>query len=87
MYFYSLHRLAEYGMIHRQLRHWHHRKPICINSHEYRTFNLSLNEVYPPFCVLIIGILGSLIVLSAEHTYKYILRWKQQTRPVKLFVK
>lgn len=75
-------------MIHRQLRHWHHRKPICMDSHEYRTFNLSLNEVYPPFCVLFIGIFASLTVLGAELIWKYILRkLRQQTVPIKPFVK
>lgn len=75
-------------MLHRQLHHWHPRKPVCLDSGGYKKFNMGLSEVYPPFCVLLAGSIGSLIVLCVEVLLKFVTKQlKQQIKPIKPFVK
>ncbi|XP_044264644.1 ionotropic receptor 75a-like [Tribolium madens] len=60
-------RLAEHGVLDREKKHWHPRKPECIQSSQaFVTFHVGLDEFYPALLILLIGIAISLIVLIVE---------------------
>ncbi|XP_057653375.1 ionotropic receptor 75a-like [Diorhabda carinulata] len=60
-----LQRLAEYGILNRELRFWHPKKPEGTHS-TFTLTSLSLEYFYPILAMLFIGIILSLIILIIE---------------------
>lgn len=68
-------------MLNRQLRHWHPKKPECVGS--FKSFNIGMAEVYPPFVLLLIGATASMLVLAVELV---VVKWeKKKISPIKPF--
>ncbi|XP_065169148.1 uncharacterized protein [Atheta coriaria] len=63
---YILHKMDEYGVLHRQLKHWHTKRPQCIRSRP-ATMSVTIDEFYPALSLLFGGIVFSLIVLILEN--------------------
>lgn len=59
--------MDEHGILDREKKHWHPRKPECIQSNQaFISFHVGLDEFYPALLILLIGMLISLIVLIFE---------------------
>ncbi|XP_060526921.1 ionotropic receptor 75a-like isoform X2 [Cylas formicarius] len=61
-----LHRLAENGVLNRELIFWHPRKPQCLRSKSTIYINTGLEDFYPALFILLIGMIMSLQVLAIE---------------------
>ncbi|KAG5900001.1 hypothetical protein JTB14_009087 [Gonioctena quinquepunctata] len=64
-----LQRLAELGILHRELTFWHPKKPECTQSKSI-TF-IGLDYFYPAFMFLAIGMILSLLILTTEIYVKF----------------
>lgn len=85
--FCSLHRLAENGLLYRQIRHWHPKKPECIaSSNSFKSFNIGMEEVFPSFMLLVIGAIVSLLVLTAEYIVTKVKNKTSNKVPIKPFI-
>ncbi|XP_065169149.1 ionotropic receptor 75a-like [Atheta coriaria] len=73
---YVLHRIDESGLMYRQLKHWHAKKPECIRSRP-ATSSVSIEEFYPALSMLLLGILFSVFVFIVEHIM-HVHQMKQQ---------
>ncbi|CAH1185813.1 unnamed protein product [Phyllotreta striolata] len=59
-------RLAEYGIIYREIKFWHPKKPECVHSKAKLNYHIGIDNFYPVLCLLAIGMIISLLVLSVE---------------------
>ncbi|CAH1364653.1 unnamed protein product [Tenebrio molitor] len=73
-------RIAEHGILYREIKYWHPRKPECIQSSKsFLTFHVGLDEFYPALLILLFGILLSLVVLAVEKHVKMVKTRSKQT--------
>nr|XP_008196050.2 PREDICTED: glutamate receptor ionotropic, delta-2-like isoform X2 [Tribolium castaneum] len=63
-------RLAEHGLLVRERKHWHPRKPECIQSSKSIRFNVGLDDFYPALVILLVGIVASLLILVIEKEFR-----------------
>ncbi|CAH1113584.1 unnamed protein product [Psylliodes chrysocephalus] len=61
-----LQRLAEYGILDKEITFWHPNKPECVQSKDALNFHLGIEYFYPVLTLLLIGIVLSLIILILE---------------------
>ncbi|XP_048525036.1 uncharacterized protein LOC125505374 [Dendroctonus ponderosae] len=61
-----LHRLSENGMMSRESVFWHPKKPGCFRSAAVIQINTGLADFYPALCMLSLGMLSSLLILTFE---------------------
>lgn len=64
--YFSLQKFSETGIKYRELSYWCARKLSCIESANTKTFKVGLDDLYPAFMSLAIGIALSLIMLVME---------------------
>lgn len=64
-FLFSLQHAAEYGVLNRERRYWHPKKPECGRSGSV-VISIGLEYFYPALVVLLIGIVLSLIILGIE---------------------
>lgn len=82
--FFSFQRLAEHGLLVRERKHWHPRKPECIQSSKSIRFNVGLDEFYPALLILLVGILSSLTILVVEKQIRFF--WDRSVYVPPIFV-
>lgn len=63
-------RLAEYGILDRERKFWHPRKPECARSKSV-FINIGLEYFHSVLMVLFLGIIFSLIILLCEKSLDY----------------
>ncbi|KAK9883987.1 hypothetical protein WA026_004923 [Henosepilachna vigintioctopunctata] len=59
-------RLAEVGILRRELNHWHPKKPECLNLSNRVKYNFGLEDLYPAFILLLSGVILSIILNFVE---------------------
>lgn len=89
MYFtFSIHRLAENGLLYRTLRFWNYPRPECLDSSDSASFHVGLQELYPALIILACGMMTSVGILIMEIIQKKVhkMHLKQAMKKRKILV-